>query len=65
MGETKSNFIMRINEHLKKNPYSNMFKHLPESRISNSVCDKGCFSVTDWETTEYQLSIDYEGGNAY
>ena len=32
-----------------------MFKHLPESRTSNTVCDKDYFSVIDRAATEYQL----------
>ena len=40
MGETTRHFITRINEHLQKYPKSNIFKHLQESRICNSVCNK-------------------------
>ena len=56
-GETTGDFITRINEHLQKDSKCNIFKHLQESRICNSVCSKDCFSVIDWETTENQLKM--------
>ena len=34
-----------------------MFKLLPKSRISNSVCNKDCFWVIDEENTEYHLKM--------
>ena len=34
-----------------------IFKHLQESEIRNSMCNKDCFSVTDQVSTEYQLKI--------
>ena len=43
VGETTRHFITRINEHLQKDPKSNIFKHLQESRKCNSVCNKDCF----------------------
>ena len=36
---------------------SNIFKHLQESRICNSVCNKDRFSAIDRATTEYQLKM--------
>ena len=57
VGETTRHFITRINEHLQKDPKSNIFKHLQESHASNSVCNKDCFSVIDRATTECQLKM--------
>ena len=57
VGETTRHFITRINEHLQKDAKSNIFKHQPESRVCNSVCNKDCFSVIDQATTEYQLKM--------
>ena len=57
VGETTRHFITRINEHLQKDAKSNIFKHLRESRVCNSVCNKDCFSVIDQATTEYQLKM--------
>ena len=57
VGKTTSHFINRINEHLQKDPNSNIFKHLQESRACNSLCKKDCFSVIDQATTEYQLKM--------
>ena len=57
VGETTRHFITRINEHLQKDAKSNIFKHLRESRVCNSVCNKDCFSVIDRATTEYQLKM--------
>ena len=34
-----------------------IFKHLQESQIRNSMCNKDRFSVTDQVSTEYQLKI--------
>ena len=60
VGETTKRFITRLNEHLYKDPMSNIFKHLQGSHICNSVCNKDCFSVCfsviDRATTEYQLN---------
>ena len=55
--ETPRHFITRINEHLQKDPKSNIFKNLPESRIYNSVCNKDSFSVIDQATSEYHLKM--------
>ena len=57
MGETTRDVITRINEHIQKDPKSNNFKHLQESRICNSEWNKDCFSVIDRATTEYQLKM--------
>ena len=54
LGGTKKHFITKINEYLQKDP---KFKHLQESRICNSMCNKDCFSVIDSATTEYQLKM--------
>ena len=58
VGETTRHFITRIHEHPQKDPKSNIFKHLQESRICNSMCNKDCFSVIDRATTEYQLKME-------
>ena len=47
VGETTRPFITRINEQLQKDAKSNIFKHLRESCVCNSVRNKDCFSVTD------------------
>ena len=57
VGETTRHFITRINEHLQKDAKSNIFKHLWESRVCNSVCNKDCFSVIDRATTESQSKM--------
>ena len=57
VSELTRHFITRINEHLQKDPNSNIFKHLQESRIFNSTCNKDCFSVIDRATAEYQLKM--------
>ena len=38
-GEATRHSITRTNEHLQKDPESNIFKHLQESRVCNSVCN--------------------------
>ena len=38
-GEATRHSITRANEHLQKDPESNIFKHLQESRVCNSVCN--------------------------
>ena len=45
VGETTRHLITRINELLQKEPKFNIFEHLQESRVCNSVCNKDCFSV--------------------
>ena len=57
VSETTRHFITRINEHLLKDPKSNIFKHLQELHTCNSVCNKDCFSVINRATTEYQLKM--------
>ena len=57
-------FAMWVKPHGTSSPESmktyrktNIFKHLQESRICNSVCNKNCFSVIDRATTGYQLKM--------
>ena len=57
VGETTRHFITRINEHIQKDRKSNIYKHLQESCICNSVCNKDCFSIIDPATTEHQLKM--------
>ena len=42
---------------LKKVPSSNIFRHLQESRVCNSVYNKDYFSIIDRATAEYQLEM--------
>ena len=57
VGKTTRHFVTRINKHLQRDPKSDNFKHLQESRVCNSVCNKDCFSVIDQGTGQYQLKM--------
>ena len=47
----------RIKEHLETDKKSHVYKHLNESQGCKALSNNDCFSILDYATTQYSLSI--------
>ena len=57
IGETARHFSTRVNEHLKTDKASHVYKHVNELTECFDNCTADCFSILDTVTTKYQLKI--------
>ena len=57
IGETHRHFSTRINEHLRTDKNSHIFKHLAKSHNCKSQCDHNSFKIIDRAPTKLQLRI--------
>ena len=56
-GRTKRHLSTRIKEHLEIDKKSRLYKHLNESQRCKALSNSDCFSILDYATTQYSLSI--------
>ena len=54
---TKRHLSTRIKEHLEIDKKSHLYKHLNESQRFKALSNSDCFSILDYATTQYSLSI--------
>ena len=57
IGETTRHIITRIEEHLKKDKKSHIYKHVHNNASCLSKCDKDCFKILDHASTNWQLKV--------
>ena len=57
IGETTRHFATRINEHLRKDMSSHIYKHLSENENCFDNSTKDCFSILDTASTQFQLKL--------
>ena len=57
IGPTKRHLSTRIREHLETDKKSHVYKHLNESQRRKALSNSDRFSVLDYATTQYSLSI--------
>ena len=57
IGRTKQHLSTRIKEHLETDKKSHIYKHLNESQRCKALSNSDCFSILDYATTQYSLSI--------
>ena len=58
IGRTKQHLSTRIKEHLETDKKSHIYKHLNESQRCKALSNSDCFSILDYATTQYPLSIE-------
>ena len=57
IGETSRHLVTRINEHLKTDKQSHVYKHVNSSSNCKSLCDESCFTILDSANTKYELRL--------
>ena len=57
IGETRRRFKTRIDEHVKKDKKSNIYKHLRNNEKCFSSFSSDCFSILDYALTQFQIKI--------
>ena len=57
VGETSRHFSTRINEHLKTDKASHVYKHLMSCEGGRQKCTPDCFSILDQAANISQLKI--------
>ena len=57
IGRTKRHLSNRSKEHLETDKKSHLYKHLNESQRCKALSNNDCFSIIDYATTQYSLSI--------
>ena len=57
IGETCRHFRTRIDEHVKKDKKSNIYKHLHNNEECFSSFNTDCFSILDYAPTQFQIKI--------
>ena len=57
IGHMKGHLSTRIKEHLETDKKSHVYKHLNESQRCKALSNSDCFSILDYATTQYSLSI--------
>ena len=57
IGETTRHISTRINDRLKTDKASHVYKHLKSNLECKEVCNVTCFSILDTASTTYQLRI--------
>ena len=55
IGETQRHITTRINEHLKSDKNSHIYKHLVNNEQCKSVCDDSCFKIIDKASSPFRL----------
>ena len=69
IGETCRYFKIRINEHVKKEKKSNIYKHLQNNEKCSSIFNSDSFAILDSTLTQFQIKIkevvynDFEKSN--
>ena len=58
IGSTKQHLSTRIKEPFETDRKSHVYKHLNESQRYKALSDRDCFSILDYATTQYSLSIE-------
>ena len=57
IGETCRHFKTRIDEHVKKDKKSNIYKHLNNNKECFSSFNSDCFSILDYAPKQFQVKI--------
>ena len=57
IGETSRHLSTRIDEHLRKDKNSHVFKHLLGSQQCKDTVSADCFSILDTAPTQHQLRV--------
>ena len=57
IGRTKRHLSTRIKEHLETDKKSHVYKHLNDSQRCKALSNNDCFSILDYATIQYSLSI--------
>ena len=57
IGETTRHIITRIEEHLKRDKKSHIYKHIHNNASCLNKCDKDCFKILDNASTNWQLKV--------
>ena len=57
IGETCHHFKTRINEHVKNDKKSKIYKHLHNNEECFSSFNSNCFSILDYASTQFQIKI--------
>ena len=57
VARSKPHLSTRIKEHLETDKKSHVYKHLNESQRCKALSNSDCFSILDYATTQYSLSI--------
>ena len=57
IGLMKRHLSTRIKEHLETDKKSHVYKHLNESQRCKALISNDCFSILDYATSQYSLSI--------
>ena len=57
IGETTRHLTSRIEEHLKKDKESHIYKHIHEKVDCFHKSDSDCFSILDTASTKFQLKL--------
>ena len=57
IGSTKQHLSTRIKEPLETDRKSHVYKHLNESQRYKALSNRDCFSILDYASTQYSLSI--------
>ena len=57
IGRTKRHLSTRIKEHSETDKKSHVYKHINESQKCKALSNNDCFSIIDYATTQYSLSI--------
>ena len=55
IGETCRHFKIRIDEHVKEDKKSNLYKHLHNNKECFSSFNLDCFSILDNTLTQFQI----------
>ena len=56
-GKTRRHLATRIKEHFVTDKKSHIMKQLLENKTCKSLCDEGCFQVTDYVSTPFRLKV--------
>ena len=57
IGETARHFEQRVDEHLRTDTSSAIYKHLKENNACKRLCNNDCFSILDRGQTKWELKV--------
>ena len=57
IGETTRHFLSRVEEHLKTDKNSHVYRHLQNNLECFNSCNSECFSILDTAATKFQLKL--------